>query len=115
MNLRRFIPARIPTILAVAFLTVQIAIPTMALFGDRPARWGWQMFSGSRTLTEFVMVRKDGTTAEINPTDYLGKGRSELDLSETLPAFICEQEPGATSVRVTDLPSDTTSEIPCER
>ena len=69
----------------VAFLAVQIAVPTLALFGERPGRFGWHMFSETRTRADFVIVETSGTERAAELSDYLGDPRSGIDREPVLP------------------------------
>lgn len=41
-------------IFCILFISLQLSVATLALFEPRPARWGWQMFSGVRTQASFA-------------------------------------------------------------
>lgn len=97
------------------FLTVQLTIATAALFEPRPARWSWQMYSGARTQMKFTIIRENGTLDDVALSDYLGNPRLDIDLSERLPAHICNVEPDASAIRITAALTDTVTEVPCER
>lgn len=99
----------------VLFLAVQLTVPALALSEPRPARWGWQMYSGVRTQSTFTIVRENGEHDDVALSDYLGYPRSEIELAERLPAHICEVEPDAVAVRTTAAFDDTVTETPCER
>ena len=97
----------------IVFLAVQLTVPAVALFGPRPARFAWQMYSGTRTQASFHIVRDDGATDEVVFSDYLGHPRIEMNLIETLPAHICEVESNAVAVRIDPPGSNEPSEVPC--
>lgn len=100
-------------IFVVAFLAVQIGVPTIALFGPRPARFAWQMYSGVRTPASFEIVRGDGSTEDVVLMDYLGQPRGDIDLIDILPAHICEVEPDAVAIRIDPAGTGKPSETPC--
>ncbi|MEZ4522721.1 MAG: hypothetical protein R3A46_13905 [Thermomicrobiales bacterium] len=102
-----------PTLLIAIFLVVQIAVPTAALGLPRPARFSWQMYAGVRTTSEFVAVQGDGSEREIDPSDYLGNPRLDIDLADVLPGFVCETEPTVVFIRAEDQLSDEVVEYPC--
>ena len=104
----------IPTILIVVFLAIQIAIPAAALSLPRPARFSWQMYAGVRTKADFTIVRNDGSEHEIELSDYLGNPRLDIDVTASLPAFICLNEPDVALVRIDELLSDKVTEHRCE-
>lgn len=88
------------TWLAGAYLLLQIAVPAVMLLQPRPARFGWQMFSGGSVAADYV-VEHDGFTSRIDPTDFVALSRADIDLTIHLPAHLCEVVPGARAVRVT--------------
>ena len=75
-----------------AILAAQIVIPLWQLaFAARPARFGWQMYAGSR-LPSRIVVSAGGAEREVLASDYLGNLRLDLDTEERLPPFICLRE-----------------------
>lgn len=102
------------TLIAV-FLAVQLLVPALALFGPRPARFAWQMYSGARTQASFAIVQADGATVDVALSDYLGKPRLDIDFATVLPAHICEDEPEAVAVRIQPNGSDDVVDQPCAR
>lgn len=104
----------IPTIFIFGFLAIQIAIPAAALSLPRPARFSWQMYAGVRTKAEFTIVRDDGSEHEAELSDYLGNPRLDIDVTDSLPAYICENEPDVAFVRVDEPLSDATTDYRCE-
>jgi hypothetical protein len=86
--------------LFLAFLAVQVVVPALALLGERPARFGWQMYSAVPTDADFVVVDGAGEERPVEPKDYLGKVRGEIDLETVLPPAICAAEKDARLVRV---------------
>lgn len=90
----------------VAYLAVQIAVPTYRLFQPRPTRFGWQMFSASSLPTRVWLISGDGTR-EISPVAYIGNVRSDLDYERYALPQICTQS-GAQSIRYL-MPFETSS------
>jgi len=104
--------ARIIGLLAVAFLAFQVAIPTIALFGPRPSRFGWHMYSALPPVPQAWIVRSDGSEQAVEVTSYFVVPRAELDYASALRDRLCAVS-GAVEVRVrpdTDSPVDS---IPC--
>lgn len=85
------------------YLGIQITVPAVQLFApDRPARFGWQMFSGSR-LPWFSRVGPDGrkTPVSIEETrEIVGVVRSEMDYERYVPPFLCLREPRAEAIEI---------------
>lgn len=102
------------TLIAV-FLAVQLTVPALAMFGPRPARFAWQMYSGVRTQASFAIVQADGETVDVALRDYLGNPRLDIDLTTILPDHICDVEPEAVAVRITAHGSDDVVDQPCIR
>lgn len=97
------------------FLIVQLSLPAAALFGPRPARWSWQMYSGVRTQAEFVIVRHDRTDEKVKIADYVGYPRAEIDLTRTLPAHICEVETDAAAIKIIPPGDVEATVVRCKR
>lgn len=98
-----------------AFLAIQIAIPLVQLAGDRPERFGWQMFSGSRTHPEFEIVRTDGSVQAIDAKDYLGYLRLEMEFADELADHLCQIDPDTAAVRILSDGLREVDERPCRR
>ena len=84
----------------VAFLTIQIAVPVYKLFGPRPSRFGWQMYAGAKAPTTVSMIREDGSEKTVEISFFLGNYRSDLDLIDALPPFLCARDPRIKKVRL---------------
>jgi hypothetical protein len=101
---------------AFIYLTVQIAVPAIMLARPRPARFGWQMFAGLRSLETYSVVRRDASTELIQLSSFFGNPR--LDTEIDMPAFllrICARRPDATAVRFKNALSGKTRDYVCER
>ena len=82
------------------YLAVQIAVPAMLLFADRPMRFGWQMFTGSR-LPWFYRLASDGTRTQVpleEVREIVGVIRSELDYERYVPPQLCQRQPSAVAI-----------------
>ena len=99
----------------VAFVALQVAVPTLMLFQERAARFGWQMFSGARSDAEFVLVDRLGVERKVEVGDYVGKQRAEIDFEAVLPPYLCEREPDAVLVRMLTPDGRGEKEEPCGR
>jgi len=84
----------------VAFLAVQIGVPLWKLIEPRPARFGWQMFSGLRGLPEFRVVLRHGQSFDVPLGWHVGAGRSDVDYAGFLPPHLCRSYAGAAEIRV---------------
>lgn len=85
----------------VLFLSIQTAVPLVKLWAPRPARFGWQMFSGRQERARFSLVMRDGTSRPVNLALYLAQSRGEMDPDEALPQHLCRVVPDVASVQVT--------------
>jgi len=84
-----------------AYLAIQISVPTVLLLSpDRPARFGWQMFSGSR-LPWFSRLSRDGRQEPVSLDEVraiVGVWRSELDYERYVPPILCQRQPFAVAI-----------------
>jgi len=90
----------------VAFLTLQVVVPTLLLFGARPARFGWQMFAAHTRAPVYVVERTDGSRAVIDVDDYFAMRRGDLDpaVFARFPAHLCALEPSIVTVYEQRIP-----------
>ena len=97
---------------AVAWLTVQLAIPAFALLEPRPARLGWQMYSGLATGPEAWTVDADGRAAAVDVQSLFIVPRSEIDYAAVLRAGLCDV---TDAVAIIVRPQGTTESerVPC--
>jgi hypothetical protein len=98
-------------VFALAFLTLQWVVPTVLLFGARPARFGWQMFAAHTRAPAFAVEHRDGTRAVIAIDDYFAFRRGDLDPAafERVPAHLCALDSSIATVyeqRVAQGPID---------
>ena len=99
---------------AIAFLVVQVVIPSWQLTQPRPARFGWQMYAAGARASAFAVVGRDGAVTPVALEDYLIRRRDDLDLRRYLPPVICART-GAAAVRYRDAASQAPVDIPCPR
>jgi hypothetical protein len=97
-----------------AFLVVQILVPSWQLTKPRPARFGWQMYAAGTPASEFSAVGRDGSVTSIALEEYIVRRRDDLDVLRYLPPAICART-GAAAVRYRDAAAHASAEIPCRR
>ena len=85
----------------VLFLVIQTAVPLVQLWAPRPARFGWQMFSGRQQTPRFSLVMRDGRSRPANLRLYVAYSRGEVELEKALPPHLCRVVPGVASVQIT--------------
>jgi hypothetical protein len=81
-----------------AFLLVQLAVPAYMLTQPRPARFGWQMYSGVRIAGVYLVEDATGRLDTVRVADYVARSRIEVDHRGALPAFLCQAVEGAAAV-----------------
>lgn len=96
----------------VVFLVWQLAVPTLALLGPRPERFGWQMYSAFPPLPEAWTVDASGGETPVDVKLHFGQLRAEIDFAAALRAGLCDAS-GAVAVKVSD-PRGTTEVIECD-
>ncbi len=108
-----FIAPRRARALFVGYLVIQIGIPVALLWHPRPARFGWQMYSGEVAFPSYQFVYADGRREEVDLSLYLAYMRAELDYTRLLPAHLCRQQPAAAAIAATAAAA--TELVPCSR
>ena len=90
---------RIALVATALILAVQVAIPALRVGPtDTPQRWAWQMFSKPPYSVEFTIETAQG--AEVADLEmYSPHPRGDLDLTEAMPAHLCEVRSDA--IRIT--------------
>jgi len=76
-------------------LAVQPVFPTRQ--PDRQSEFAWEMFSKSAPREEFIVDFGDRTEM-MTPAQVLEPARANVDYTELLPAWLCDQHPDASSV-----------------
>jgi hypothetical protein len=100
-------------VFAVGFLAFQFIVPAVLLSAPRPARLGWQMFSGVTKSPSFWVVTTDGVTNQINLADQVGYARLDIDYLSKIPRHLCDTEPNVVSVRYQTANDTAIEEYPC--
>lgn len=95
-----------------AFLAVQLAIPAIQLFAERPARFGWHMYSGLPSLPDAWAVTADGTASPLDVRGRFAMTRAEVDYAAVLRTALCGTD-GVASVRVA-YPNREPETLPCD-
>jgi hypothetical protein len=83
-----------------AVILLQITVPTVALFGELPARFGFQMYSGYGDGR--IEVRDaSGAAVAFDAAGVLPHPlRPELDWTQYVPEHLCQTVPGAATIVV---------------
>ncbi len=84
----------------VGFLAVQLILPLFVLWGPRPSRFGWQMYSAVRPMPRFEVSIADGSTHEVEVARHVVRARAEVPYGTLLPHHLCGVVPGAEAVLV---------------
>ena len=101
--MRRRTPASLLLAAAIiAFVVVQLAVPAIALFGPRPARFAWQMYSALPPVPQAWVVNADGSETAVDLSSLFAVQRAEIDYVSVLRAGLCEAT-GADRVRIQSL------------
>lgn len=74
----------------IAFVVVQLAMPAMALLGDRPTRFGWQMFTAYAPPPEVSVMSTDGELRPVDLDELLALPRPEADLISAIVTALCD-------------------------
>ncbi len=86
------------SVVVAATLSLQFLVPTFRLLeGERPARFGWQMYAAGGPVIEFV-VHHPGGTENLGVQD-VGGDRIEIDYEALTPPQLCARF-AATAVEV---------------
>jgi len=81
---RRFLVAAV-----FAFLAAQVVVPAVALFGPRPARFSWHMYSALPPVPEAWTVAADGTREQVDLGRIFAVQRAEIDYAAVVRAGLC--------------------------
>ena len=99
--------------LLAAVIAVQFAVPAVALLQEKPARFGFQMYSGYGEGSITVLDR-DGAELEVDLSALLPRTlRPELDWTRYVPEHFCAELPDAETIVIVQGATGTTS-VPCD-
>ena len=96
----------------VLFLAVQILLPLTQVLGPKPARFAWQMFSGTIAPLQ-IKLKTDSGVKDVDVSNMVGNWRGDLNFEKHLPPFVCRRFPESSSVLLYYVESDTPKEFPC--
>jgi hypothetical protein len=96
-----------------SFLTIQTVVPVVKLTAQRPARFGWHMWSARKRFPQFFVVLNDGTSRPADLSTYIGWSRGEMDFTEALPPHLCRVVPEIAAVEIKAPGSETLKTYSC--
>jgi hypothetical protein len=100
------------SVVIVAFLLVQVAVPLVALLGHRPGRFAWQMYSALPDVPRAWTVASDGTERAVDLDAVFAVRRAEIDYVAVLRTGICDAT-GAPAVKIQANDGDEPELIAC--
>ena len=100
------------SVLVVAFLALQLLVPLMALFGPRPGRFSWQMYSALPRVPHAWTVAADGAETPIDLGPLFAVQRAEIDYAAVLRAGLCDKV-AAPAVKIQEDESSEPELIAC--
>jgi hypothetical protein len=100
------------SVVVAAFLALQLLVPLAALFGPRPGRFAWQMYSALPRVPHAWAVAADGTETPIDLGPLFAVQRAEIDYVAVLRAGLCEVVP-APAVKLQGDKADDPELISC--
>ena len=77
------------SVLIVAFVGLQLAVPAAALFGPRPGRFAWQMYSALPDVPQAWTIAPDGTESLVDLEALFAVRRAEIDYTAVLLTGLC--------------------------
>jgi hypothetical protein len=94
-----------------AFVAVQVVVPAIGLFGARPARFGWQMYSVAEAAPQAWGEARDGSRTPIDLTGRLGVLRADTRDGTAIGTALCAGSVyGAVLIQFGDEPA---KRVPC--
>ncbi len=99
-------------VFVVLFLVIQTVLPVAGLFGHRPGRMGWQMYSALPRLPVVWTVSEEGSRAPLDLANLFANQRAEIDYRSVLRANLCEAT-GAYAVQLMGIEGQPTETIRC--
>ena len=92
------------------FVVVQFVVPAAALFGHRPARGGWQMYSAFPDVPSVWLIDAAGHETQVDADRLFAQLRAEIAFAAALRAGVCDAS-GAVAVKLSSR--GTTEVIEC--
>lgn len=83
----------------VSLALLQIGVPMRAAFDERPARYGWQMYSTVSQAPEVWVEDGAGSRSPVDPLALMGDPRAEIRWAPLLVERLCS-DPAAAAVVV---------------
>ena len=96
-----------------AFLVVQLAVPVIGLFRERPASFSWHMYSVFASLPQVSVVDASGHEAAVDLEPLLAARRAEVDYVPALVQLLCGRQ-GVASVRIGEASQTDAEVVPCD-
>ena len=91
-------------LVAFAFAVIvafQLLVPLSVLvFGERPSRFGWHMYSAGVSVPEVAVVLQSGEEIEFALGDFAADVRQDVDYREHAPGLLCETVENAREVLI---------------
>lgn len=101
------------TLITAAFLVLfvawQLLIPAAMLLTQRPARFGWQMYSALPDLPQAWLLDAAGHETAVEVSPLFAKSRAEIDYAAALRAGLCDL-PGTVAVKLWE-PDEASPEL----
>lgn len=95
------------------FLAWQILVPALMLFAQRPARFGWQMYSSLPDLPLVWRIDNQGREWPIEVTSVFAEPRAEIHYAAVLRAGVCDL-PDTAKVKMVEPGHSTSELLDCE-
>ena len=90
---------RVAVVAVVVLALLQVGLPIRAMFDERPARYGWQMYSTVSQAPEVVIKYANGEAAGMDVLAPMADPRAEIRWAEHLIDRLC-RDPEIESVVV---------------
>ncbi len=82
-------PDRLEIAAFVLLAMLIVGLPIRAMFDERPARYGWQMYSTISHAPEVVVERVDGSGGVVDVLSFMADPRAEIRWANPLIERIC--------------------------
>jgi hypothetical protein len=96
----------------VLFVAWQLLVPAAMLFAQRPARFGWQMYSALPDLPRAWLLDAAGHETAVEVSTLFAKDRAEIDYAAALRAGLCDL-PGTVAVKLWEPDAASPELIEC--